>query len=219
MQVLRTTFFLLVLGNLLLFSWGQGYFGRPAAGESSRLSAQIAPEKLRIVSRGAAPGNDSSETPVQACRALGGLTSDEASRLANWLADREEGLVVDQQPQTEAKSWWVFIPPLPNAAQASRKGDELFKLGVKDFQIVRDSGPDEHAISLGLFKSEERAREFLASLQKKSIKSARIQVREAAGDRVIVELRGKADSLGKILDSLPEEFSQVRSMACSGAKP
>ncbi len=219
MQVLRTTFFLLVLGNLLLFSWGQGYFGRSAAGEPNRLSAQITPEKLRIVSRGVAPSSDSAETPLLACRALGGLTIAEASQLTNWLANREDAPIVDQRSQVGAKSWWVYIPPLQNSVQAEKKGDELSKLGAKDYQIVRDRGPNEHAISLGLFKSEERAKEFLASLQKKNIKSARIQVREADGDRVIVEMRGKAESLGTVLENLPEEFSRAKTMACSGAKP
>ena len=72
MQVLRTLFFLLVLGNLLLFAWGQGYFGAAGgSGEAERLAAQIEPGRLRIAGKGL-PLPKAAEPPREACRALAG---------------------------------------------------------------------------------------------------------------------------------------------------
>ena len=69
MQVLRTVFFLLVLGNLLLFVWGQGYFGPTSGGgEAERLAAQIEPDRLRIAGKDV-PLPKMVEPPREACRA------------------------------------------------------------------------------------------------------------------------------------------------------
>lgn len=218
MQVLRTVFFLLVLGNLLLFAWGQGYFGTPDGGEAERLSSQIEADKLRIVARGAPPAK-APPPPRDECRALGGLEREAADRLAELLVGRDAQLKVAQRVQDEPKSWWVYIPPLPNGAQADKKAAELSKLGIKDFYVVRESGPDQFAISLGLYKTEEGAKASLAALQKKTVKSARILVREAAGDKVAIEMRGTPEQLAKALADLPAEFSDLARADCATAKP
>jgi hypothetical protein len=220
MQVLRTVFFLLVLGNLLLFAWGQGYFGASGGGEAERLSAQIDPAKLRIVGHGAPPPAKATEPPREACRALTGLEREAAGKLAELLAGRDAQIKIEQRALEEPKSWWVHIPPLPNGAQADKKAAELSKLGIKDFYVVREGGANQYAISLGLFKSEEGAKDSLAVLQKKGVKSARILGRDAvAGDKSVIEVRGSADSLAKAFENLPPEFAAAQRADCAGAKP
>lgn len=218
MQVLRTLFFLLVLGNLLLFVWGQGYFGTAGGGEAERLSAQIEPEKLRIAGKGAPPATAAAPS-LDECRALAGLEREAAGKLADLISGRDAQLKVDQRALEEPKSWWVHIPPQSNGAQADRKAAELSKLGVKDFYVVRESGPNQYAVSLGLYKSEEAAKDSLAALQKKGVKSARILARETAGDRMVVEVRGKPDRLSKALAELPAEFSAAQKAECAAARP
>lgn len=218
MQVLRTLFFLLVLGNLLLFVWGQGYFGTAGGGEAERLSAQIEPEKLRIAGKGVPPATAAAPL-LDECRALAGLEREAAGKLADLISGRDAQLKVDQRALEEPKSWWVHIPPQSNGAQADRKAAELSKLGVKDFYVVRESGPNQYAVSLGLYKSEEAAKDSLAALQKKGVKSARILARETAGDRMVVEVRGKPDRLSKALAELPAEFSAAQKAECPAARP
>lgn len=224
MQVLRTVFFLLVLGNLLLFAWGRGYLGATAGGgEADRLAAQIAPEQLRIVGKGGAPENAATpkvaEMPRETCRALTGLEPEAAGKFVELLASRDPQLKIEQRPLDEPRSWWVHIPPLPNGAQADGKAAELARLGVKEFYVVRESGPNQHAISLGLYKSEESANVRLRALIKKNVKSARIQVREAPGDKSAVEVRGPAPQLTKALADLPVEFSGFQVADCAVARP
>lgn len=53
---MRIAFLVLLLVNVVLFAWGQGYLGMPDDGsEPSRLAQQIAPEKLRILPAPASP--------------------------------------------------------------------------------------------------------------------------------------------------------------------
>lgn len=215
MQVLRTTFFLLVLGSLLLFVWGQGYLGAPGgAGEPERLAAQLQPDKLKIVGRGEAPPK-AAEPPREECRALEGLDHDSAGKLVALLSGRDAQLKIAQRTQEEPQSWWVFIPPSPNSAQADKKAAELGKLGIKDFYVVREKGANQFALSLGLFKSEESARDHLAALAKKNVKTARIQLREAAADKSIVEVRGTADQVARAVAELPPEFAGTHATGCA----
>lgn len=219
MQVLRTIFFLLVLGNLLLFAWGQGYFGRTGSGgEPERLTAQIDPGRLQIAGKGAPPANRV-EPPREACRALAGLEREAADKLVALLSGQEAKFRIEQRPFNEPQSWWLHIPPSPNSAQAEKKAAELSRLGVKDFFVVREDGPNQYAISLGLYKNEASAKDYLEVLNKKKVKSARIQVREAAGDRIVVEVRGDAERLTRAMAELPAELGTYAKAECAAAKP
>ncbi len=218
MQVLRTLFFLLVLGNLLLFARGQGYFGAAGGGEAERLSAQIEPDKLRIAGKGTPPAR-AAAPPAEECRALAGLENEAAGRFVSLLSGRDARLKVVQRALEEPRSWWVHIPPLPNSAQADKKAAELSRLGIKDFYVVRESGPNQFAISLGLFKSEEAAKAYVGALQKKTVKSARILAREASGDKSVVELRGSPEQIAGALTDLPAEFSGLSKADCASARP
>ena len=113
----------------------------------------------------------------------------------------------------------MHIPPLPNSAQADKKAAELSRLGIKDFYVVREGGPNQYAISLGLYKSEESANNYLNALLKKGVKSARIQVREAPGDKSVVEIRGTPQQLVNALAELPPEFSGASRADCAAARP
>jgi hypothetical protein len=52
---MRTLVFLLVLVNLLFFTWAQGYFGSPANPDALRLQQQLHPEQLTVIGRGDPP--------------------------------------------------------------------------------------------------------------------------------------------------------------------
>lgn len=216
MQALRTTFFLLVLGSLLLFAFGQGYFGRTGGGEPERLTSQIEPEKIRTVAKGAPPSP--AEPPSEACRALAGLPLEQAQRLLELLRGRDAQIKVTQRALDEPKSWWVFIPPQSNKLQAEKKAVELKEFGIEDFFVVQESGPNQHAISLGLFKSEQGAKGYLDILNKKGVRSARIQAREAAGDKAAVEARGLPDRLDRVLADLPAEFASATRAECAAGQ-
>lgn len=52
---MKALVFLLLLANLVYYAFTAGYFGRPSNPDANRIDAQVAPEKIRIVSRGEAP--------------------------------------------------------------------------------------------------------------------------------------------------------------------
>lgn len=52
---MRVLIFFLALANLLFFAYAQGYFGRSENPDAVRISKQVAPDSLRVVSRGEPP--------------------------------------------------------------------------------------------------------------------------------------------------------------------
>lgn len=60
---MKALVFLLVLANLLFYAYSAGYFGHPDNPDAGRMSQQVAPEKMRLVSNGDAPAAKPVEAP------------------------------------------------------------------------------------------------------------------------------------------------------------
>lgn len=112
------------------------------------------------------------KTVSKLCLEWGEFSGVERNR-ANTALDKlklSDGLV---QRQTNAtNSYWVHVPPLKSKATANQKVVQFKKAGVRDIYVVQDPGRWQHAISLGLFKTEEAAHRYHAELRRKGVQSA-----------------------------------------------
>jgi len=100
--------------------------------------------------------------------------------------------------------WWVFIPPAANRKAAVEKTGELLALGVSEYFIVSD-GPQQYAVSLGVFSQEESAKAYLEQLRRKGVRSAVVAARQADGVvRYLLEIRGDAIALMSLQVNEPE---------------
>ena len=191
---MRVLVFLLVVANLLFLAWTQGYFGQGGNADAVRLTQQLQPENLRIVARGEAPGTEARDekkaAEKAACLVWPGLGSADAERIEGLFAEKFAALKTTRRLAPDASSWWVFIPPLANKQDADRKAAELKKLAVPEFFIVQDAGPNRYAISLGIFSSEEAAKERLAELRTKGVRTAKVDVRTRKPAQAALEARG-----------------------------
>ncbi|MDP3032537.1 MAG: SPOR domain-containing protein [Rhodocyclaceae bacterium] len=197
---MRLALMVLVLANLVLFAWGQGYLGEVDAGrEPGRLQQQIEPGKLRILPAGAA-----SAAPAVAllCQRIEGLSAAEADTFKRRDMAETPGWTVTLLPDSEAGGHWVLIAQLSSRAVAERKRTELRQLGVKEGQIIEDAEQGPFAVSLGVFRSQALAEEFLQSLTRKGVRSAQLARRDIAPEKFIVELRAPADELERKLPEL-----------------
>ena len=209
---LRTFFIFLVLVNVLFFAWAQGYFGAAEEGrEPERLGRQLAPEKLRVVVAAAASGKQVAE----ACRLIDGLTPEEAQRLRNETQDKAPDLKLTSEPSEEMTRYWVLIPPLPDRASAEKKLVELKRLGISGFQLIEDEGALKLGVVLGAFNNEEEARQFLQTLAKRGVRSAKLQPREKTVVKVQLTAKGAADSLDEKLRGLLVPFSAAILSPCA----
>lgn len=202
---LRLFFLLLVLANVLLFAFGQGYLGKFGIGsEPERLSAQIDPGKMKLLSTGAPP---KVQVPpiVEICRLYVGST-ETSQRLKTTLREADSIFHFNSRTQREPATWWVILPNLKTRAVADRKAQELAALGIRDYQVVPIPDSTRFVVSLGLYKTEEAAKKALTRFTKKKVRSAKVALKNAASEKVFLEVRGPEDRLLKALKSLPEGF-------------
>ncbi len=228
---MRILVFLLVLANLLLFAYAEGYFGRPDNPDAVRVDQQVRPEKVRIVARGEPPAearadavretrgadapSEEAGNPATVCIAWGDMAHDDADRLSALLAEKFDAFrQTRRQLVPDGGTWWVFIPPLPTKADADRKAAELKRLGLTDYFIIQEAGPNHLAISLGVFSAEAGAQEHLAALRARGVKSARAGPRSGKEPRHSLEALGPAASQTALLEAVAAELPSLRSQAC-----
>ncbi len=110
-------------------------------------------------------------------------------------------------------SFWVNIPPHKNRAAADARVEDLKAKGVQDFFIVQEEGPNRYAISLGLYRSETIANDYLNRLKKKGVTQAVIKARGGEAKRDLM-LRGPANAVEGAIAKLAAELGELRTGPC-----
>ncbi|MDR0674280.1 MAG: SPOR domain-containing protein [Zoogloeaceae bacterium] len=223
---MRVLLFLLIFANLLFFAFGQGYFGQKPSPDAHRLEKQVNPERLRLmwppgedpveldsspkataepaVPPSAAVTPPSASVVADACIRINELAPDMAVQLAGQAT-----ILRLKATQIEAaNAWWVFIPPQADRAAAEKKAGELTQLGIRDF-FITNNAPQQFAISLGIFSTEESAHKHLEGLRAKGVKSARVGRRRLEKTQQSLEIRGDPLVVSVFRNALPAE-SNVR---------
>lgn len=221
---MRVLVFLLILFNLLFFSYTQGYLGAEEHPDALRSQLQVKPELLRVVSRGEGavetetkvvtevtpstpepvPGPDESVTQqaqpqpqpqVQAESPGCILVPDLLQDAASRLSVQARGAGLKVISQNETRGWWVFIPPQVDKRAADKKASELQRLGVTDFFVVTSEKGPKFSISLGVFSTEEAAKKRLEQLKGQGVRSAQVGQRRVEGGKQTLRIEGRAEAL------------------------
>jgi len=224
---MRAAFLLLVAANLALFAWMR-YFAAPdAATDSEPLRRQLTPEKIRVLggrepveapapkSRPAAPQSGEAAGSA-ACLEWGAFAVAEAPRAETALEPLALGARLTQRRSEETAGWWVFIPPQGTRPAALKKTAELKALGIDDYFMIQDEGNARWAISLGIFSSEEAARNRLETLRAKGVRSAQAGARETQVAKVWFQVRGADSPLQSRLREAAQAFPGTEVRDCRG---
>lgn len=183
---LRRLIGLLLVLNLGVFvaGWGgtmlQGKGAPPVAfnAEKIQLLEDVLPEQK---SGSAAEAAGSGGLVVsETCPAWSGLDADGVAQVQVHLrqlgvADADYDLMVEMR-----LGWWVFIPPLENAAALRVVMDDALAKGIKDMAPVR-VGDMAGALSLGVFPGLDGARRRAQEVTQKGIRGVRYGPRPGAG--------------------------------------
>jgi hypothetical protein len=231
MMNFRPLFFLLLAANIVLgvlTALPMLGFQLPwmPRGEADRLTRQLVPENIRILSNEAPATpqavNQAPAATQQAhtdpstivCVALRNLDLVGSQQLSDQAGRQGEGLTV-RLSGVAGTSYWVNIPPGGGKEGATKRAETLVKAGIEDYIIVRDAGPNQYAISLGLFRSEEAANRLIEQLKKKNIKTARITVRDNTGNNARAEINGRSDLLEPFIKDFMSTHPSAQQDACS----
>lgn len=219
---MRLLVFLLVAANLAFFAWTQGYLGEHENPDALRLTQQLKADQLRVLSRDEAPTSAPPQAAAAAkpapekCLVWDGLTAATADQVESMLVERFAGLRRTRHVIPETGSWWIFIPPLANKADADKKAGELKRLGAPEFFVVQEPGPNRFAISLGIFSSEAAAEERLVSLRGKGVKSAKVARRTVISpEQVSLEAAGPAPMLEEAREAVQQRLPDIKTVDCA----
>lgn len=215
---MRLLFFLLIFANLLFYGWHAGYIGpgESRRGEGERMSQQLAPEKIRIVTPEEAKKlAESARLRASACFEWGTFPAQEAEKATEALASLNLGSRLSTRSVEETAGWWVFLPSQGTKPNADKKVDELKRLGVTDFFIVQDEGPNKFAISLGVFRTEDAAKNYLATVAARGVKTARADQRETRVQKTIYRLSGLDEATMAKFDALKKDFPGHDARECN----
>ncbi len=156
------------------------------------------------------PAADVQAAKASACVAFSGLTESQARRIEQAGTAVLHVSVTMVDPPS---AWWVRIPPLADRQAAEHRVGELRSLGVSDLFIVRDPGPNENAISLGLFRTEASARQHLADLEARRVRGAEIAARSPAVYRI--DATGPESALASLSERVASEFPDATRVDCT----
>jgi hypothetical protein len=223
-------FLLLLAANLALLAWFQNFPSSDGATDSEPARRQISPEMIRVLrdrepaaSVAPKPAAKPPAAPVAAqgapapagatsaatgpaapssCSEWGGFAIAEAPKAEQALAPLALGTRLVQRRSEETAGWWVFIPPQPNRAAALKKTAELKTLGIDDYFVLQDEGKLRWSVSLGIFSSEEAAKNRLETLRARGVRSAQTGERDTAVSKIWFQVRGAdAALLAKLRES------------------
>lgn len=176
---MRFLFLLFLLANVAFGGWLYLRDGRSR--DAQLVNLQMNADQVRLVAPAAtgaptatapaSPAPTPAKTVTGACLEWAGFTGAELARAETVLASLELGSRLTQREASEASTWWVYVPPLKGKAEIERQIADIKAHGITEYFVVQD-GQWKNAISLGIFRSEEAATAFLATVREKGLKDA-----------------------------------------------
>ena len=211
---MRIVLLLLVLVNLGYYAWSQ-FWQSPGSGDAHLVEQQVNREAIRILKPGQVEAARRDAPKVTACMELGAFNLVDVPKLDEQLAPL--GNRVSQRRVDDTANWWVFMPPQGGREGAQKKVAELKRLGIEELFVLQDDPKAPFAISLGVFRSEESARNRLEQLRERGVRTAQVGRRPTAVQRVVYEIRAVDDETANRLAALKAAWPGTDLKEC--AKP
>jgi len=232
---MRVLFWILLLGNVILFAimqWGGALLGdgqatqaQPPLREGSILLleahqsmpdiAQSAPVHSAVPMAASAPVT---AEPIKAiCMEWGEFSGEGFDRASKALGDLQLENRLSQRQVEHSIGYWVYIPPLKSRVAANQKIAQLKARGVGEYFVVQEAGPWLNAISLGVFRTQEAAQNFLNELRAKDVRSAQIGERASKLKATIFVLNELDNETANKLTAMQKDFagSELKSVSCA----
>lgn len=153
---------------------------------------------------------------VKTCMEWGEFSGADLAFATKELAGLKLGDRLSQRTVEYASGYWVYISPLQNQAAVNKKIEQIKALGVMDFYVLKEPRKWNRAISLGVFKTEEAAKNFQQTLKKKGFNTAKVGERKHKLKFTVFALKSiDAEERNKLL-KLQKDIanSELKAVAC-----
>lgn len=151
----------------------------PAATPESAAASTV--EAFELVPAPATRLSDALANPpqIRQCLFWGEFSGSGLAEAQQKLSALDLGARLQTRSIEHASGYWVYMSPLKNQAEVQRKIGQLKNLGVNDYFVVQEVGEWQRAISLGVFRTEQAANNYLDSLRKQGVRTAKVGERKS----------------------------------------
>lgn len=210
---MRALFAALVIANLLLAAYAL-LTPEPRSPDAGLLNSQLNADKIRIVP----PRPVVVPSSQGACIEWSAFSAAELPVARDAIGALGLGPRVSTVEVQVVAGWWVYIPPLKSRAEVERRIAELAERGVNEYYAVESAGEMRNAISLGIFKSEEAANNYLQTLRSKGVRSAEVGRRDHRVTRTAFLVRNPDPAASARMAELATRFpgSELKAKDCPG---
>ena len=156
------------------------------------------------------------EIPAKVCMEWGEFSGTDLEKSEKELAVLKLGDQFSKRTVEYEMGYRVFMPSLPNKAAIRKSINEIKAAGIEEYYVLAQSGQWHNAISLGMFKTEEAAKHYLAIVQKKGIHPVKIAVVKRKLQFVVFAIKGLDATGVKKLGKLQKDFpgSELKKVMC-----
>jgi aspartokinase len=162
------------------------------------------------------PGAAVHKNEAKVCMEWGEFSGTDLKRAEQALAEFKLGENLTQRTVEYNTGYWVHLPSVKNKTTLNRKIEQLKKFGVEDFYVMQEKPHWINVISLGVFKTQEAANNYLASLKKKGVRSAIVDERKSKLKFVVFQIKQMNAEQNVHLNNLQKEFenSELNTVTC-----
>lgn len=221
--MLRLVVLVLLLANAGYFAWTHGLLadyglGPIAQAEPQRLTQQIRPEAMRLLTAAEARQLDSTSTaaapPPAECLQAGLFTPEQTSALRAGL---ESSLPIGSwslESSTEPGRWIVYMGKYNSEDALVKKRGELRGLGVSFEPLVNPALAP--GLSLGHYGSQAEAERGLANAATRGVRTAKVVLERPEARGQLLKLPAVDAALKARLEALKAQLAGKTLQACTG---
>ena len=216
----RLLFFLLLVANIA-FGAHLWLTAPPAEPDFSRRERNREDAKIVAVIPPLIAARKAEETRMQvqtlagaACVEFAGVAPADLPQAREAFAAMQLGDRLMERKVEEITRHWVYVPPAKDRRAAEQAAAALRRQGITDLSLRPD-----HAISLGVFSTEEAARRYLAQVEAKGARGAQVGPFAKEVKDAVFLVRDPDTPLVARLALLQREHpaSTLRAVACPAA--
>ncbi|GAB6049847.1 hypothetical protein JCM16106_06910 [Hydrogenophilus islandicus] len=138
----------------------------------------------------------------------------ERVHIAQELAQSVGGVRLAIAREAAVDAWWVTTPRQANEKAARALAETLRQQGVNDLFIIRDPGPHQWRISLGIFRTRERAERLVAELRRRGVTAVELLPRERS-PKVTITVEGAQPLVDRFLGRARARLPEVTWQECA----
>ena len=220
--MLRLTFWILLVANIVMFAATQTYTDALQKQDEPQQLAPVEQEKIRLLPSGLTIPQSQPTQPAPAVQAFETASCVEIGEFDATDAKLFEGRIkavfpngsLEKLHERKPSSYMVFLPAAPNKKAAEKRVAELQKKGISNYFLITNGTQFKNAISLGIFKHEEAAKNLVAQMRKLGFEDSDIHVRTRQAESASYRISNSDSNQLEQLDFILADFPQASKKEC-----